>query len=582
MNKQNIDKSILKKAQSWLDGNYDITTKKQVKNLLENNINELNDAFYKDLEFGTGGLRGIMGVGTNRMNKYTVGIATQGLANYLKKIYTDKKQIKIAIAYDCRNNSAFFARTAADVLAANKFKVYLFDELRPTPELSFAVRYLKCNAGIVITASHNPKEYNGYKVYWNDGGQLVPPHYKNIIEQVEKIKNINDVNFNGKSKYIEIIGKNIDDKYLKRIKELSLSKNIIKKHKYLKIVYTSIHGTGIKLVPQSLKNFGFRDVYIVDKQCIVDGNFSTVKSPNPEEPEALSLAIKRAKQVDADLVMATDPDGDRVGIAVKNYENKFVLLNGNQIASLLIYYLINKWKNDRKLKGKEYIVKTIVTTELLKDIADKNNVECFDVLTGFKYIAEVIKQNEDKKTFIGGGEESYGYLMGDFVRDKDAVISCSMIAETCAWAIHKDKTLYDLLADIYFEYGFYKERLMYIVKKGKSGSEKIQEMMKNYRDNPMLSINNSDVVVIKDYLTQTEKNFVDGTEKPLKKLLKSNVIQFFLKDKTKITVRPSGTEPKIKYYFSVKTNLEDKARFEETNKILEKRIDDVISSMGLR
>ncbi len=581
MNKQNIDKSILKKAQSWLEGNYDNTTKKQVKYLLENDVNELNDAFYKDLEFGTGGLRGTMGVGTNRMNKYTVGMATQGLANYLKKIYKNEKKIKLVIAYDCRNNSSFFARTAADVLTANGFKVYLFDELRPTPELSFAVRYLKCNAGIVITASHNPKEYNGYKVYWNDGGQLVPPHDKNIIEQVEKIKNINEVNFKGKSKHIEIISKNIDDEYLKRIKALSLSKNIIKKHRHLKIVYTSIHGTGIKLVPQSLKKFGFRDVNLVDTQCIVDGNFSTVKSPNPEEPEALSLAIRRAKQIDADLVMATDPDGDRVGIAVKNHENKFVLLNGNQIASLLIYYLINKWKSDGKLRGNEYIVKTIVTTELLKDIADKNNVKCFDVLTGFKYIAEVIKQNEKHSIFIGGGEESYGYLMGDFVRDKDAVISCSMIAEICAWAIHNGKTLYDLLADIYLEYGLYKERLMYIVKKGKSGSEEIQKIMKNYRDNPMLFINNSNIVMIKDYLTQTEKNFVNGTEKSLTKLPKSNVIQFFLKDKTKITVRPSGTEPKIKYYFSVKTDLEDKAKFEETNKMLEKRIDNVISSMGL-
>lgn len=577
-----IEKNIIKKAEIWLEGNYDAETKKQVKDMIENDHQKLTESFYKNLEFGTGGLRGIMGVGTNRMNKYTVGMATQGLANYLKKTFIKEKQIKAAISYDCRNNSTFFAQTTADVLSANGIKVYIFDALRPTPELSFAVRFLKCHCGVMITASHNPKEYNGYKVYWNDGAQIINPHDINIIEEVKKIKNIDDVKFDGKQNLIVSIGENIDKEYLKRIKELSLSHDIIKKHKDLKIVYTPLHGTGVKLVPWSLKNFGFKNVNIVKEQAVIDGNFPTVKSPNPEEPAALTLAIKKAKEINADLVMATDPDGDRVGIAVKNNKNEFVLLNGNQTATLLIYYLINKWKENGKLKDNEFIVKTIVTTELLRDIAVKNGVESYDVLTGFKFIADKIRKFEGKKTFIAGGEESYGYLVGDFVRDKDAVISCSMIAETAAWADEKGINLYDLLIDIYVEYDFYKEKLLSVVKKGKSGAEEIQKMMRNYRNNPPYSVNDSQVITIKDYLLRKEKNIEKGTEKPMIGFPKSNVLQFFLKDESKITVRPSGTEPKIKFYFSVKDELTDKTKFDEINKLLGNKIDKIISSLGLK
>jgi len=575
-----IDENIVKRANSWLKGNYDSKTKKEIRDLIANNPKGVTDAFYKNLEFGTGGLRGVMGAGTNRMNKYTIGMATQGLANYLKKMFSEKELIKVAIAYDSRINNTFFANTTADVLSANGIKVYLFDALRPTPELSFAIRFLGCQAGIVITASHNPPEYNGYKAYWEDGGQLISPHDKNVIDEVNKINNIEDVRFERNDSLIEVIGETIDVEYISRIKSLSLSQEIIRKQNDLKIVYTPIHGTGVKLVPECLKAFGFNNVYNVPEQDISDGNFPTVKSPNPEEPEALSMAMEKAKEVNANLVMATDPDGDRVGIAVKNDKNEFVLLNGNQTATLLLYYLLRKWKENNKLTGNEYIVKTIVTSEILKDMAIKSGVDYFDTLTGFKYIAEIIRLNEGQKQFIGGGEESYGYLVGDFVRDKDAVISCCMIAETAAWAAEQGKTLYELLPDIYQEYGYYKERLISIVRKGKEGAEEIQQMMENYRSNPPKSINDSELIMIKDYLTRKVFDLKSDTQSKIE-LPKSNVLQFFLDDGSKISVRPSGTEPKIKFYFSVKEDFKDTTKFDEMNDFLEKRIDGIITSLGL-
>ena len=574
------DKSILERAEKWLEGNYDRETKEKVQKLIDSNPTELTDAFYKDLEFGTGGLRGIMGVGTNRMNKYTVGMATQGLANYMKKMFSDADQIKMAIAYDSRNNNTFFAGITADVMSANGIKVYLFDELKPTPELSFAIRHLKCHAGVVVTASHNPPEYNGYKAYWNDGGQLISPHDKNVIDEVKKIISIDDVKFNRNENLVEIIGDELDTVYLQNIKSLSLSPEIISKQNNFKIVYTPIHGTGVKLVPAGLKAFGFKKIYSVAEQDVVDGNFPTVKSPNPEEPAALNMAIEKAKEVGANLVMATDPDADRVGIAVLDDKGEFVLLNGNQTATLLIFYLLKKWNQSGKITGNEYIVKTIVTSEILKDMAIEYGVESIDTLTGFKYIAEQLRLREGKKTFIGGGEESYGYLVGDFVRDKDADISCCMIAETAAWAADQGKTLYELLPEIYQEFGFYKESLKSVVRKGKAGAEEIQKMMDSYRSNPPEKINGSKLILVKDYQLQLEKNLINGKEKTID-LAKSNVLQFFLEDGSKISVRPSGTEPKIKFYFSVKTDLDDVSKYDEVNDVLAKRINNIIIDMGL-
>lgn len=575
-----VEKNIIDRAQSWLQGNYDNETKEQVAHLIEKDPASLIDAFYKDLEFGTGGLRGIMGVGTNRMNKYTVGMATQGLANYLKKEFAGKNQIKAAIAYDNRNNSTFFAQVSANVLSANGIKVFLFDKLRPTPELSFAIRHLNCQTGIVITASHNPKEYNGYKVYWEDGAQLIEPHDNNVIKEVRNIQSVDEVKFDRNDELIEQVGEKIDIEYLKKVQGLSLSPDIIAKQSDLKIVYTPIHGTGVLLIPQALKSFGFTNIFNVPEQNIVSGDFPTVKSPNPEEPAALKMAIKKAEEVDAELVMATDPDADRVGIAVRDLHNKFILLNGNQTAALLIYYLLTKWKNSKKFRGNEYIVKTIVTSELLKKIALSYQVEIFDVLTGFKYIADLINRLEGEKTFIGGGEESYGYLVGDFVRDKDAVISCCMVAEIAAWAKDQGKSLYTLLIEIYLKYGFYKESLISVVRKGKSGAEEIQRMMEGYRYNPLLVINNSPVILIKDFLLQKEKNLKERSENPIE-LPTSNVIQFYLENGSKITVRPSGTEPKIKFYFSVKDELKRKEDFENKNALLDHEIIKIIESLGL-
>lgn len=575
-----IDKTVLNRVNKWLEGNYDATTKKQIKELLSTNPDELIDSFYTDLEFGTGGLRGIMGVGTNRMNQYTVAMATQGFANYLLKNHPKENNLKVAIAYDSRNNSKAFAKITANVFSANGFYVYLFSDIRPTPELSFAIRFLGCCGGVVVTASHNPKEYNGYKAYWSDGGQLIAPHDKNVIAEVTKIKSIDEVKLTPNKNLIKIIGADIDKAYLKEVKALSLTPKLNKKHRFLKIVYTPIHGTGYKLVPKILEKFGFDNMFSVNEQFKPDGNFPTVKSPNPEESEALSKALYLADLVDADLVLATDPDADRVGIAVKDNNNKFVLLNGNQTAVILLSYILEKWKELKKFKGNEFIVKTIVTTEMLKEMADYYKVECPDVLTGFKFIADIILQYEGKKQFIAGGEESYGYLVGDFVRDKDAVSACAMISEACANAIENNKTLFDILIDAYIKFGFYKEHLLSITKKSKDGLEEIKQMMTDYRTKPPTEINKSKVVMIKDYLTQTETNIENKTTKPIA-LPKSDVIQFFTADGSKVTVRPSGTEPKIKFYFGVKTTLKSKAEFDNTNSKLDQKIKDIIKSLKL-
>jgi phosphoglucomutase len=486
----------------------------------------------------------------------------------------------VAIAYDCRNNSPYFAKITAEVFSANGFHVYLFESLRPTPELSFAIRYLGCQSGIVITASHNPPEYNGYKAYWDDGGQLVPPHDKNVIAEVQQIKDVSEVKFGGKSPNIGMIGKEIDQAYLEKVKQLSLSPEAVERHKEMKIVYTPLHGTGVELVPASLKKFGFTNVTIVAEQAIPDGNFPTVKSPNPEEPAALAMAISQAEKIGAGLVMATDPDADRVGIAVRDLEGKMILLNGNQTAALLTYYLLVKWHENRKLTGKEFIVKTIVTSEILKGMADKFGVECFDVLTGFKWIAEIIRLNEGKKVYIGGGEESYGFMTGDFVRDKDAVSSCALVAEAAAWAADRGKSLYELLIDICLEFGLYRESLTSITKKGKSGSEEIRKMMEGFRTAPPKSINGSAVVMIKDYKERIMKDMLTGEQSPIL-LPKSDVLQFFLEDGSKISVRPSGTEPKIKFYFGVKAKLKSAAEFEKVNEMLENKIKDMIADLKL-
>jgi len=572
------DAQILERAKEWLSEKFDKETQNQVKDLIDNNEKELVESFYKNLEFGTGGMRGIMGVGTNRMNVYTVGMATQGLANYLNKTFAGQ-EIKVAVSFDSRNNSRLFAKTCADIFSANGIKAYIFDALRPVPELSFAVRELGCKSGVMITASHNPKEYNGYKAYWSDGAQVVAPHDKNIVEEASKVK-ISDVKFQGNPDLIETLGEDFDKIYLEKIKGLTLSQDSINKFKDIKIVYTPIHGSGVRLVPEILKMKGFENILTVKEQCNPDGNFPTVVSPNPENAEALTLAIKLAKENGADLVMATDPDADRVGIAVRNNEGEFVLLNGNQTAAILTYYLLTKWNENSKLDGNQYIVKTIVTTELLKDIADKFGVKCYDVLTGFKFIADVIRKNEGKATFIGGGEESYGYLAGDFVRDKDAVNACSLIAEAACWAQEKGKTMYQLLLEIYSKFGYYREALVNVVKEGKSGAEEIQKMMDDYRNDPPVFIGSSSVVVIKDYLTQKTSNILDGTDENID-LPKSNVLQFFLEDGTKISIRPSGTEPKIKFYFGVKEDIKNIDNIAQVEKAALDKIESIKKFMKL-
>lgn len=570
---------IRERAMGWLGKEFNEETRNEVKEMLDNDEKKLIDAFYQDLEFGTGGLRGIMGAGSNRMNIYTVGMATQGLANYIIKQF-GSKGIRVAIAHDCRNNSRYFAETAADIFSANGFEVYLFESLRPTPELSFAIRHYKCHSGVVITASHNPPEYNGYKAYWNDGGQVVRPHDVEITEEVRSIESISEIKFNGNSEKIKIIGKETDNLFLNESLKMSLNPDIIKKYSDIGIVYTPIHGTGIILIPPALKLFGFNNIISVPEQDIIDGNFPTVKSPNPEEPGALKMAINKAIETGAELVMATDPDADRLGVAVKNKRGEFILLNGNQTGVILIWYILSQYKERKKYKGNEYIIKTIVTTDLMERIAEDFNVEYFNVLTGFKFFAELIRKNEGKKKYIGGGEESYGFLAGDYVRDKDGVASCALVAEATAWAKSRGMSLYDLLIDIYIKYGFYKEKLINIVRKGIEGADEIKAMMTGYRNNPPKIINNCKVVKINDYERLISTDMLTGRSAKID-LIKSDVLQFFLEDGSKISVRPSGTEPKIKFYFSVNTKLESADKFEETDKLLDNRIDGIINDMKL-
>ncbi len=580
MENSNIITKVKEKAKQWLGEGFDQETIHKVKSLLENDEKELIESFYRDLEFGTGGLRGIMGVGTNRMNIYTVGMATQGLSNYVLRQFSGRKEIRAVIAYDSRNNSRLFAETTAKIFLANGIQAFLFDALRPTPELSFAIRHLSAQTGIVITASHNPKEYNGYKVYWEDGGQIISPHDKNIIEEVKKITSPDLVKWNGRYEDVKIIGQEIDEIYTDKIKEISINPDINLQQSDLKIVYTPIHGSGVKLVPMALKKFGFNNIYHIPEQDISDGNFPTVKSPNPEEPAALEMALKKAAGIKAELVMGTDPDADRVGIAIRDSNGTLKLLNGNQVASLIIYYLLNAWSSKGKLQGKEYICKTIVTTDLLNKMADKFDVKHFDVLTGFKYIADIIKKNEGKMQFIGGGEESYGYLMAEFVRDKDAVMSCAIIAELTAWAKSMGKTIFDLLTDIYIEYGFYKESLISVVKKGKEGAEEIQRMMKEYRANPPSEVMGSRLTKILDYQESISINQLSGKKDSID-LPKSNVLQLILENETKISIRPSGTEPKIKFYISVNEPLKRKEDYSKTDKILTDRIVSIQKEMNL-
>ena len=577
----NLINDVKKKAQVWLDGNYDEATKSAVRAMLENSdTTDLVESFYKDLEFGTGGLRGIMGVGTNRMNIYTVGSATQGLSNYLKKEFAGQ-EISVVVGHDSRNNSRLFAESAADIFSANGIKVYLFESLRPTPEISFAIRHLGCQSGIVITASHNPKEYNGYKAYWSDGAQVIAPHDHNIINEVNKIKSVDEIKFEGNKELIQIIGEDIDSVYLDKISKLTLSPESIKRNKDMKIVYTPIHGTGITVIPRALKMYGFENIIDVPEQNVISGDFPTVISPNPEEPAALQMAVDKAKEVGADIVMASDPDADRVGIAVKNDKGEWILVNGNQTAMMLVYYLVKRWSELGKITGKEYLVKTIVTTELIATMAKKFKVPYFDCYTGFKWIAAIIREQEGKMQYIGGGEESYGFLCQDFVRDKDAVSACTMIAEVAAWAKDNGKTVYELIQDIYLEFGFSKEKGISVVKKGKSGAEEIKQMMSQFRVAPPKELAGSQVVVIKDYSTLRMIDVLAGKTESLEMPESSNVLQYFTADGTKVSVRPSGTEPKIKFYIEVKLPIASRADYDAVNAAAEEKVLAVKASLGL-
>ena len=580
-----MDNQLLKeveaKAQTWLNGNYDEETKQTIRKMMEaEDKTELIESFYKNLEFGTGGLRGIMGVGTNRMNIYTVGAATQGLSNYLKKQFADLPQISVVIGHDCRNNSRKFAEVSADIFSANGIKVYLFDELRPTPEMSFAIRHLGCQSGIIITASHNPKEYNGYKAYWNDGAQMVAPHDTGVIEEVNKVT-VNDIKFQGNKELIQIIGAEIDKLFIDNIKTLTISPDSIQRHKDMKIVYTPIHGTGVRLIPMCLKEFGFTNIIPVPEQNVVSGDFPTVVSPNPEEPAALSMAVEKAKEVDADIVMASDPDADRMGIAVKNDKGEWILMNGNQTCVLFTYYILRRRKELGRLDGSQFMVKTIVTTEVMKDVANKMGVEMFDCYTGFKWIASIIREFEGKRKYIGGGEESYGFLVEDFCRDKDAVSACVIMAEIAAWAKDNGKSLFQLLQDIYIEVGFGKEKGISIVRKGKTGADEIQQMMKDYRNNPPKEIAGSPVRIIKDYQTLKATEVATGKQTDLNFPTTSNVLQFFTEDGTKISVRPSGTEPKIKFYIEVRGTMKTRADYAEADAKAAAKIQAVRDSLGV-
>ncbi len=559
-----LEQAVLKKAQAWLDGRYDEETKERVRYLMANDRNELTESFYKDLEFGTGGLRGIMGVGSNRMNVYTVGAATQGLSNYLKKNFAGE-QVRVAVGHDSRNNSRMFAERVADIFASNGFTVFLFDALRPTPELSFAIRELKCHSGVVVTASHNPKEYNGYKAYWTDGAQVTPPHDKNIIAEVEKITDVEMILTGRNKENITILGEEFDEIYLNKVHELSLSPECVAKHRDMKIVYTPIHGSGVRLVPASLAKFGFTNVMLVPEQAVVDGDFPTVESPNPEERKTMTMAIDLAAKEGADLVLATDPDADRIGVALRNGKGEYVLLNGNQTLVLLMSYQLTRWAELGKLDGKQYVVKTIVTSQMANAVADSFGVKCYDCLTGFKYIAKIIRDNEGVAKYIGGGEESFGYLAGDYVRDKDAVSACSLAAEAAAWALEtKGLTLYEWLQELYVQYGFYREGLVSVVRKGKEGAELIQKMMVDFRTTPPAAILGSPVVKINDFLSLETTCTKTGEKTPIEQD-RSNVLQWFTEDGTIVSVRPSGTEPKIKFYFGVKAPL---ASVDDYDKVL--------------
>ncbi len=575
-----MDAAILEKVNTWLNGHYDDSTKDAIRKLQTDNPKELEESFYQNLEFGTGGLRGIMGAGTNRMNKYTVGMSTQGFANYLKKAYGDT-EIKVAIAHDCRNNSRFFAETTANIFAANGCKVYLFEALRPTPELSFAIRTLGCKAGVVCTASHNPKEYNGYKAYWDDGAQLVPPHDSNVIKEVEAIASVDDVKWSGGEANITIIGKEMDEKYIAMVKGLSVYPEVIAKQHDLSIVYTPIHGSGIMLVPKALEAFGFTNVHIVEEQAVPDGNFPTVKYPNPEESETMSMGLRKAEALNADILLGTDPDSDRVGVGIKDHKGKWILMNGNQTAVLAFAYMMEARRKKGIAQPNDMVVSTIVTTAMINEVAKQNSVTCYDVLTGFKWIASLIKEKEGKENYIIGGEESFGLMIGDKIRDKDAVSAVCILCEMAAVEKNNGSTLFDKLLDMYVQYGFYLETLISITKKGMNGQKEIADMMRGYRDQPPTTINGSKVVKLCDYQLQVAKDMITGATTPIA-LPKSNVLQFFLEDGSKISARPSGTEPKIKFYFSVKTELKSKTDYDTKHTELESKIKGIIDSMGLK
>lgn len=581
MENRELLKMVTEKAQIWLSSLYDEETRKEVERMLSSeDKTELIESFYRELEFGTGGLRGIMGVGSNRMNIYTVGAATQGLSNYLKANFKNLPQISVVVGHDCRNNSRLFAETAANVFSANGIKVYLFEDMRPTPEMSFAIRHLGCQSGVMVTASHNPKEYNGYKAYWDDGAQVLFPHDKGIIDEVEKIASVSEIKFEGNKNLIEIVGENIDKVFLSEVKKVSLDPSAIARNRDIKIVYTPIHGTGMTLIPAALRDWGFENIHTVEEQMVRSGDFPTVVSPNPENAEALTMAINLAKKVDADLVMASDPDADRIGIACKDDNGEWVLINGNQTCLMYLYYILTQYRQLGKLKGNEFCVKTIVTTELIKKVADKNGIEMLDCYTGFKWIAKEIRDREGKKKYIGGGEESYGFLSADFVRDKDAVSACCLMAEIAAWAKDNGKTLYQLLLDIYVEYGFSKEFTVNVVKPGKSGAEEIKAMMDNFRANPPKQLGGSDVVVIKDYQTlkQTEKG---GKVTDLDMPAKSNVLQYFTADGNKVSVRPSGTEPKIKFYMEVVGDMPSRELYNKVDAEAMTKIEALKKDLGI-
>jgi phosphoglucomutase len=580
-NKELLD-TVLAKASTWLTNDYDAETKAEIQKMIDNpNKMDLVESFYKDLEFGTGGLRGIMGVGSNRMNKYTIGAATQGLSNYLLKQFANLSQIKVVISYDCRNNSRHFAQVTADVFSANGIKVYLFENLRPTPEVSYAIRKLECQSGVMITASHNPKEYNGYKAYWSDGAQVTPPHDTNTIDEVNKIGSASDIKFNGNPALIEYLGEDMDNQFIDALKTILLSPDSIKRHHNIPIVYTPIHGTGGQIIPKALKAYGFTNIINVPEQDVVSGDFPTVVSPNPEESAAMSLAVKKGVETGAELVIATDPDADRYGVAVRDDKGEFILLNGNQTMIILIYYLVNRWKELGKLTGTEYTVRTIVTSELTQVISERNGIQMFECYTGFKWIASVMLELQGKRQYIGGGEESYGFLVEDFVRDKDSVSAAALFAEVAAWCKDNGRSVYELLLDIYVEYGFSKEKGISVVKKGMSGAQEIQDMMNNFRNHPLQEIAGSKVVMVKDFETLESKDMLAAVTSKLDMPTTSNVLQYFTEDKTKVSIRPSGTEPKIKFYIETKGKLASRADFDKVDGEIDKKIDQICKDLGI-